>query len=92
MRNMLNRALRLGMTLAIVLLSANALAGTPDWLREAAKAPLAKYPEDTDAVVLLQERLVTVSPDGRVRSTYRKGVQSSPTLRTQQGHAVCLFR
>jgi transglutaminase-like putative cysteine protease len=72
MRNMLNRALRLGMTLAIVLLSANALAGTPDWLREAAKAPLAKYPEDTDAVVLLQERLVTVSPDGRVRSTYRK--------------------
>ena len=69
---MLNRALRLGMTLAIVLLSVNALAGTPDWLREAAKAPLAKYSEDTDAVVLLQERLVTVSPDGKVRSTYRK--------------------
>ena len=69
---MLNRALRLGMTLAIVLLSVNALAGTPDWLREAAKAPLAKYSEDTDAVVLLQEILFTVSPDGKVRSTYLK--------------------
>ena len=69
---MLDRALRLVTTLAIVLSGANALAGTPDWLRDAAKAPLPSYPDDTDAVVLLEERLVTVSPGGEVRSTYRK--------------------
>jgi transglutaminase-like putative cysteine protease len=69
---MLDRALRLVTTLAIVLSGANALAGTPDWLRDVAKAPLPSYPDDTDAVVLLEERLVTVSPGGEVRSTYRK--------------------
>jgi transglutaminase-like putative cysteine protease len=69
---MLDRALRLVMTLAIVLSGANALAGTPDWLRDAAKAPLPSYPDDTDAVVLLEERLVAVSPGGEVRSTHRK--------------------
>jgi len=69
---MLGRALRLVMTLAIVLSGANALAGTPDWLRDAARATLPSYPDDPDAVVLLEERLVTVSPSGEVRTTYRK--------------------
>jgi len=69
---MLDRAYRLVVTLALVLSGANALAGTPDWLREAIKAPLPTYSEDNDAVILLEERLVTVSPGGEVRSTYRK--------------------
>ncbi len=72
---MLDRAHRLLMTVAIVLSGVNALAGTPDWLREAAKATLPTYSEDTDAVVLLEERLVTVSPGGEVRSTYRKAIK-----------------
>lgn len=72
---MLDRAHRLLVTLALVLSGANALAGTPDWLREAANAPLPSYSEDTDAVILLEERLVTVSPGGEVRSTYRKAIK-----------------
>jgi len=52
-----------------------ALAGTPDWLRDAARAPLPNYPGDTDAVVLLTERVVTVSSNGEVRSTYRKVIR-----------------
>ena len=72
---MLDRAHRLVVTLALVLSAANALAGTPDWLREAAKAPLPSYSADTDAVILLEERLVTVSPGGEVRSTYRKATK-----------------
>lgn len=72
---MLDRAHRLLVTLALVLSGANALAGTPDWMREAANAPLPNYPEDTDAVILLEQRLVTVSPGGEVRSTYRNAIK-----------------
>jgi hypothetical protein len=49
-----------------------AVAGTPDWLKQAAQASLPAYPDDTDAVVLLDERLTTVSSAGEVRTTYRK--------------------
>jgi len=49
-----------------------AFAGVPDWLKQVAQAPLPSYPDDTAAVVLLDERLTTVSPTGEVRTTYRK--------------------
>jgi transglutaminase-like putative cysteine protease len=47
-------------------------AAVPDWLRQVAQAPASKYSDDTDAVVLLDERLTTVSANGEVRITYRK--------------------
>jgi len=65
---MLTRLLRLFTALTIVLTGATALAGTPDWLRDAARAPLPNYPVDTDAVVLLGERLVTVGPTKLARN------------------------
>jgi transglutaminase-like putative cysteine protease len=49
-----------------------AFASVPDWLKQVAQAPLPPYPDDTDAVVLLDERLTTVSPTGEVRTTCRK--------------------
>jgi len=49
-----------------------AFGGTPDWLKQAAQASLPTYPDDTDAVVLLDERSTTVSSAGEVRTTYRK--------------------
>ena len=60
------------MTLALVLaLSLPAFAGTPDWLRQAAKVQV--HPStDEVAVVLLDEQITTVTPDGEIRSTYRK--------------------
>jgi transglutaminase-like putative cysteine protease len=41
-------------------------ADAPDWLIAAAVAPLPKYPEDTKAVVLLDDETVTVESDGDV--------------------------
>lgn len=69
---MVIRICRLLLLLTIVLMAATVVAGTPDWLRDAARTSLPTYPDDTDAVVLLEERVVTVSPGGEVRSTYRK--------------------
>src|SRR5215471_13004962 len=57
---------------AVVLASASALAGTPDWMRDATRTPLPNYPKNPDVVTLLDERVVSVSPDGEVRSTHRK--------------------
>jgi hypothetical protein len=58
--------------LALFFLKLTALAGTPDWLKQLAVAPLPPYPDDPDAVVLLDERLMSLSPAGEVRTTYRK--------------------
>jgi len=69
---MLTSICRLCLVLAIAFTSATALAGTPDWLRDAARSPLPGYPEDTDAVVLLDESQVAVSASGEVRTTHRK--------------------
>src|SRR5690349_5495973 len=57
---------------AVVGTSAIAAASTPDWLRQAAQAPLPAYPPDTKAVLLLDESAITVSPSGEVHQTYRK--------------------
>ena len=69
---MLNRFSCLSVTLVLFFTGATALAAMPDWLRDAARAPLPNYPQETNAIVLLEERLVAVSASGEVRSTYRK--------------------
>ena len=58
--------------LSLVWTSTALFAGTPDWLKQAAQVQLPAAADDTDAVVLLDERLTNVSPDGEVRTTYRK--------------------
>jgi transglutaminase-like putative cysteine protease len=62
----------------------------PDWLRAAAAAPLPKYPDDTKAIVLLDDETVTIQANGEdviheriaykiVRSSGRdRGVLSVP--------------
>jgi len=56
----------------LVLTATSAFAGTPDWLKRAAQAPLSAYPDDADAVVLLDETTTSVSPSGEVHTTHRK--------------------
>ena len=69
---LLNRA-RVVIGYALLVLSAtSAFAGTPDWLKRAAQAPLPTYADDSDAVVLLDETTTTVSPSGEVHTTHRK--------------------
>ena len=71
-RRLVISALQLALTGALFLTSPVASAGTPDWLKQAAKAPLPAYPNDTDAVMLLSETFTTVSTTGDIRTTHRK--------------------
>ncbi|HET8797066.1 MAG TPA: DUF3857 domain-containing protein, partial [Thermoanaerobaculia bacterium] len=44
----------------------------PDWMKAAAAEPQQKYSEKTKGVILLDERIVTVSAAGEVRTTTRR--------------------
>jgi transglutaminase-like putative cysteine protease len=68
----LNKASQLALIIMLAFAGAPAFAGVPDWLKQVAQAPLPPFPDDTDAVVLLDERVTTVSPTGEVRTTFRK--------------------
>jgi predicted transglutaminase-like cysteine proteinase len=68
----LTNAFQLALAAAFVFACPRASAGTPDWMKQVAQAQLPAYPADTDAVVLLDERLTSISPPGEVRVTYRK--------------------
>jgi hypothetical protein len=71
-RRRITRAVRFALMIGLVSAGTLAFAGTPDWLKRAAQTSLPAYPDDPDAVVLLDERVTTVSPAGEVRTTYRK--------------------
>ena len=60
--------------LVLVLLAGPRLlrASTPDWLRAAAQTPPGKYPDDTKAVVLLDEQITTITESGEARTLYRR--------------------
>ena len=47
-------------------------ASVPDWLRTAAQSPEGKYPEDTNAVMLLDEQSTVIAESGEVRTLYRR--------------------
>jgi transglutaminase-like putative cysteine protease len=44
----------------------------PDWVLQAAAGPVPSYPANTSAVVLLDDRLVSVGPDGRATARERQ--------------------
>ena len=68
------RRIRLGLLLALCAVAApgSLRAGVPDWFREAARAPLPDYPEDTDAVLLSEQRMTSVSDSGEVKTVVRR--------------------
>lgn len=49
-----------------------ALAGTPDWLRAVAGEPLPKYPDSTNAVIVLDEQFTSVDHEGEIKTLYRR--------------------
>src|SRR5262245_26956677 len=49
-----------------VLFSMPACAATPDWLRNLAQGPQKKYPDDANAVVLLDDGETTVRDNGEI--------------------------
>ena len=46
-------------------------AGAPNWLKAVARTPLPDYPDDTDAVMLLNEKFTTVKDNGEIKTRYR---------------------
>jgi hypothetical protein len=71
-RRGISRVARLALVIGLAFTGTLVVAGTPDWLKQAAQAQLPTYSDDPDAVVLLDERVTTVSPGGDVSTTYRK--------------------
>ena len=47
-------------------------AGVPKWLRGLAHVSLPDYSEDTDAVMLLDEKVTTVEDNGKINTRYRR--------------------
>jgi hypothetical protein len=55
-----------------LVLSGNARAGAPDWLRALTHETLPQYPADTAAVLLLDEQVTTISDSGEMKTVYRR--------------------
>lgn len=66
-----SRTLGVGLVAVLLVGSLPAGAGTPDWLRAAARTSLPDYPEETEAVMLLNEQITTVSSRGEIKTRYR---------------------
>jgi uncharacterized protein DUF3857/transglutaminase superfamily protein len=47
-------------------------ASVPDWVRRAAQSPASKVPDDTKAVMLLNQKTTTVQESGEIRATIRR--------------------
>ncbi|HTP35177.1 MAG TPA: DUF3857 domain-containing transglutaminase family protein [Candidatus Acidoferrales bacterium] len=56
---------------AALLASSSARAAAPDWLRALVSAPLPSYPAKTDAVILLDERVISVKENGDIKTNRR---------------------
>ncbi|MBV8629612.1 MAG: DUF3857 domain-containing protein, partial [Silvibacterium sp.] len=59
---------------ALLLGASAAMASTPpfpDWFTQAAAAPVPEHPDDAKAIVLLEDKLISVQPDGRAIERYR---------------------
>jgi hypothetical protein len=49
--------------------------GAPPWMHTAAAAPRATYDDKTDAVILYDETIITVQPNGKVHKTERTAIR-----------------
>lgn len=58
--------------LAFLFLVPAAAAGTPDWLRSLASQSLPKYPDKTNAVIVLDEQITSVDHEGEIKTLYRR--------------------
>src|SRR4051812_15509090 len=47
-------------------------ANSPEWLRAVAAKPAAKYADDTEAVVLLDEQILNIKENGETRTIFRR--------------------
>jgi hypothetical protein len=60
---------------AALWLAPGARAGSPDWLKAAARQTVPAYPKDTVAVVLFSEEIVTVKSSGEIETVHRMAIR-----------------
>ena len=58
--------------LALIAATPCAAGDAPPWLHSVASAPLPKYPDETNAVQLLDEQAVVVKENGETKTLYRR--------------------
>ena len=61
--------------LTMLHVKAASAADVPEWLRAQASASTPAYDEKTNAVVLYDDTIVTVLPDGKIRSLQRRALR-----------------
>jgi len=64
-----------GILFVVLIAAPLANAAVPEWLRQAARAPLPAYKAETGAVVLLDEVITTVADNGEIHTIYRRAVK-----------------
>lgn len=72
------RVRAVSLLLAVVLIgcvAAHASTSAPDWVTQAASAPLPDHSKDAKAIVLFEEQLIAVQGDGRAVERYRQVVK-----------------
>jgi len=75
----------------LLLLCVPALAGAPEWLREAARAPLPAYKDDVRGVQVYSEQVTRVMESGEIRTTYRKAFRILRSQGRDLGELVVYF-
>ncbi len=64
----------------------------PSWLTELASSQVPEYDSEVGAVVLLDEKTVTVEPDGKVTTSVRKAVKVLTREGRREARGVVIYR
>lgn len=88
-----NNRLALLRALVVVILatSTHAVASVPDWLRQAAQTSIPIAHLDSEAVLLLDHRITTVSSNGEIRTIHRKAYKILRPKGQHLGNVVVAF-
>lgn len=64
----------------------------PSWLTELASSQVPEYDSEVGAVVLLDEKTVTVEPDGKVTTSVRKAIKILTREGRQKARGIVIYR
>ena len=86
------RAAALALILACLCSPCLAAERPPSWLTELASSQVPEYDSEVGAVVLLDEKTVTVEPDGKVTTSVRKAIKVLTREGRQEARGVVIYR
>ncbi len=71
MRNWIGIAVVVALGMSVIAAPASGASDAPPWMHALVSAPLPKYDEKTDAVLLYSEEIFSVQPNGKIKETDR---------------------